>query len=248
MFVLGTGAPWSPSKPTSKFGLDDNDSLIYPRSIKKELAKGQSFPEPKTVTTRAKAGSKRKKLIEPEEDSFEVERFVLLKAHQDKSLAEAEENLAGLRSIAAAKDKAISKLENEKKGLEEQLLHAKVGIHEAAMVAIDEAKVCAARAILQARIKMDQEATDPGFDRLAWDMDAWKQTLLQLGGETEPELVKAVEAGPSGAKEMAGGAREEAGGDEAATVGDEECCCLGLSPLFNGFLFCWCFYGEQFGL
>ncbi|MFS7945218.1 hypothetical protein Hanom_Chr06g00521611 [Helianthus anomalus] len=43
--------------------------------------------------------------------SCNVQRFVRLKAHQDKSLVEAEENLASLRSIAAAKDKKITQLE-----------------------------------------------------------------------------------------------------------------------------------------
>ncbi|MFS7967377.1 hypothetical protein Hanom_Chr09g00785091 [Helianthus anomalus] len=118
--------------------------MISPCSIKKELAKGQSLPEPKTVTTRAKAGSKRKKPSKPEEDSFEVERqiheyvterFVRQNAHQDKSLAKAKENLV-------------------------------------------------AHAILQARIQIAQEAMDPGFERSAWDVAGWKQTLLKLGGDT----------------------------------------------------------------
>ncbi|MFS7997911.1 hypothetical protein Hanom_Chr12g01147581 [Helianthus anomalus] len=66
-------------------------------SIKKELAKVQSLPEPKALMTRAKVGSKRKKLGEPKDDAFEVEmqfhefitvRFIRLKAHHEKSLAE----------------------------------------------------------------------------------------------------------------------------------------------------------------
>ncbi|MFS7977504.1 hypothetical protein Hanom_Chr10g00904771 [Helianthus anomalus] len=74
--------------------------------------------------------------------------FDRVKAHYEKSLAEMEENLAGLRSIATANDKTISKLEKKKRGLEEQLLMSEVGTHEAIMVATDEAKVCAARTIL----------------------------------------------------------------------------------------------------
>ncbi|MFS7945586.1 hypothetical protein Hanom_Chr06g00526031 [Helianthus anomalus] len=53
---------------------------------------------------------------------------------------------------------------------------------------------------------MAQEATNPDFDRSAWDVTSWKRTLLKLGGEEEPEPVKTTEAGTSGAKEMAGGA------------------------------------------
>ncbi|KAJ0699659.1 hypothetical protein HanOQP8_Chr10g0358421 [Helianthus annuus] len=167
-------APRSASKLAYKFGLDDIDSMISPHSIKRELARGQSLPEPKIVTTRKKAGSKQKKPSEPEEDKFEDERkihefvtkrFVRLKAHQDKSLAKAEENLAGLRSIVAAKDKSISKLEKDVKGLEKKILMAEIQANKANMEATDEGKVYAARTILQARIKIAQEAMDPGFDR-----------------------------------------------------------------------------------
>ncbi|MFS7953314.1 hypothetical protein Hanom_Chr07g00617061 [Helianthus anomalus] len=164
--------------------------MISPRSIKKELAKGQSLPEPKTVTTRAKAGSKWKKPSEPEEDNFQVERqihefvterFDRLKAHQDKSLAKAEENLAGLRSI---------------------IMVAEIHANKAEMEATDEAKVCVAHAILHARIKIAQVGMDPGFDRSAWDVAGWKQILLELGGDAESKQVQALEAGPSGVKDV----------------------------------------------
>ncbi|KAF5757049.1 hypothetical protein HanXRQr2_Chr17g0822071 [Helianthus annuus] len=170
--------------------------MIYPRSIKKELAKGQSQQEPKTMTTRAKAGSKRKKPFDPKEDSFQIERqihefvterFVHLKAYQDKSLAEAEENLTDLRSIATAKDKKITQLEKEVNSLEKQIMVAEIQANKTEMEATDEAKVCASRAILQARIKIAQEAMDAGFDRSAWDVADWKQTFLELGGDAEPE-------------------------------------------------------------
>ncbi|MFS7901098.1 hypothetical protein Hanom_Chr16g01497721 [Helianthus anomalus] len=62
------------SASATKFGLDDIDSLLSPRSAKKEPSKSLSFQEPGAVTTRAKDGSKRKTLIKPEGDSFEVER------------------------------------------------------------------------------------------------------------------------------------------------------------------------------
>ncbi|KAJ0672713.1 hypothetical protein HanOQP8_Chr13g0500301 [Helianthus annuus] len=114
--------------------------MISPRSIKRELAKSQSQLEPKTMTTHAKAGSKRKKPSKLEEDSFQIERqfydfvtenFVSLKALLDKSLAEAEEKLADLRSIIAAKDKKVAQLEKEKTGLDKQLMYIDIGIHEA---------------------------------------------------------------------------------------------------------------------
>ncbi|MFS7985159.1 hypothetical protein Hanom_Chr11g00995271 [Helianthus anomalus] len=117
-----SSAPRSTSKSASKFGLDDTDSMISPRSIKKELAKGQSQPKLKTMTTSAKAGSKRKEPSEPEEDNlhiewqiheFATERFVRLMAHKDQTLAEDEENLVDLHSISAAKDKKITQFEKE---------------------------------------------------------------------------------------------------------------------------------------
>ncbi|KAM0057816.1 hypothetical protein Hdeb2414_s0005g00163001 [Helianthus debilis subsp. tardiflorus] len=82
------------------------------------------------------AGSKRKKPVEPDGDSFEVERQLhesLTEAHYEKRMIELEENLAGMRSVAA-KDKALSKLEKDKKGLKEQLLFSEVGLQEAVMV------------------------------------------------------------------------------------------------------------------
>ncbi|MFS8001592.1 hypothetical protein Hanom_Chr13g01192161 [Helianthus anomalus] len=69
--------------------------------------------------------------------------------------------------------------------------------NKAEMETTDETKVCATRAILQVKIKMAQEVVDLDFDRSAWDVGSWKQTLLQLGGEVEPESVKAAEAGSS---------------------------------------------------
>ncbi|MFS7936128.1 hypothetical protein Hanom_Chr05g00411791 [Helianthus anomalus] len=221
----------SASKFSPKFGLDDIDSMLFPRSIKKELTKGQSLPKPRVATTRAKAGSKRKRPVEPEDDAFEVERqfrefvterFLRLKAHHEKNLAVIEENLVGRRSIVAAKDKSISKLEKEVKGLEKQLFVAEIEANKGEMEATDEAKVCAARTVFQARIRMAEEVVDPDSDKSTWDVASWKLTLLQLGGEAEPELVKATKFGSSGVQESAAGA----GGDatvETAPVGNERC-------------------------
>ncbi|KAF5791068.1 hypothetical protein HanXRQr2_Chr09g0390481 [Helianthus annuus] len=124
----------SPSLEIYKFTDPEVQSLasFSPWTPKKEPSKSLSFQEPRAMTTRAKAGSKRKKPAEPKGDSFEVEKqlhdsltegFARVKAHYEKKkIAELEENLVGMRSIVVAKDKALSKLEKEKKGLEEQLL------------------------------------------------------------------------------------------------------------------------------
>ncbi|KAM0041113.1 hypothetical protein Hdeb2414_s0011g00362491 [Helianthus debilis subsp. tardiflorus] len=166
--------------------------MLSPFSITKELAKGQSLPKPRAVTTRAraKAGSRRKKPMEPKDNAFEVERqfrefaterFLRLKAHHEKNLVLIEEYLVGRRSFAATKDKSISNLEKKVKGLEKQLFVAETEANKTEMEANDEAKVYAARTVLQARIRKAEEVVDPDPDRSTWDVASWKQTVLQLG-------------------------------------------------------------------
>ncbi|KAJ0520644.1 hypothetical protein HanIR_Chr10g0461651 [Helianthus annuus] len=138
--------------------------MLSPRSVKKELSKGQSFPEPKAFTTRAKASSKSKKPVESEDDAFDVER----------------------------------QFHEFVKSLGKQLLMAEMGTNKAVMEATDEAKACSARTVLQARIRMAQEPIDPDFNKSAWDVASWRQTLLKLGGEEEPKSVKTAEAGTNG--------------------------------------------------
>ncbi|KAJ0649514.1 hypothetical protein HanOQP8_Chr15g0582071 [Helianthus annuus] len=182
------------------------------------------------MTTRAKTGSKRKKPSDPEEDSFQIEcqfhdfvtvRFLRLKALHDKSLADVEEKLVDLCSIASAKDKKIAQVEKEKSGLDDQLMYAEIGIHEAQMNAIEDVKVYAARTVLQARIKIAQEAMDPAFDRSAWDIAGWKQALLNLGGYGDVDQVMAMEAGPSGVKDQKEAGEEGAAEGGVAEVGNE---------------------------
>ena len=66
--------PKSVSKTASRFGTEDIDNIISPRTIKKELAKSQSQTETRAASTRSKAGSKRKKPSEPEDDVTQLER------------------------------------------------------------------------------------------------------------------------------------------------------------------------------
>ncbi|MFS7947606.1 hypothetical protein Hanom_Chr06g00550231 [Helianthus anomalus] len=48
--------------------------MISPHSLKRELAKSQRQPEPKTMSTRATTGSKRKKPADSTDDAFQVSR------------------------------------------------------------------------------------------------------------------------------------------------------------------------------
>ncbi|MFS7954643.1 hypothetical protein Hanom_Chr07g00632921 [Helianthus anomalus] len=73
-------------------------------------------------------------------------------------------------------------------------------------------------------MQMAKEAADPSFDRSEWDLEAWKQRLVELGDEDEPAEVLALEGGGSGVKdrvEEAAGASGKGGEekvDEAAKV------------------------------
>ncbi|MFS7899377.1 hypothetical protein Hanom_Chr00s055014g01782311 [Helianthus anomalus] len=108
-----------------------------------------------------------------------------------------------LCSIAAAKDKKIAQLEKEKANLDEQLMIAEVGIHEAQVNATEDAKVYATRT-------------------LGHDQDGWKLALLNLGGEADVDQVLTLEAGTSGAKEQNDDVVDAAGGDVVA-LGDKGC-------------------------
>ncbi|MFS7975958.1 hypothetical protein Hanom_Chr10g00886781 [Helianthus anomalus] len=48
---------------------------------------------------------------------------------------------------------------------------------------------------------MAKEAVDPAFDRSGWDVEAWKQRLVEVGDEDEPDEVLALEGGGSEAKD-----------------------------------------------
>ncbi|MFS7993170.1 hypothetical protein Hanom_Chr12g01090911 [Helianthus anomalus] len=108
---------------------------ISPRSIKKELDASQSMPERKGMSTRAKDGSKRKKpsesseglhLIEQQLHEAVSEKFTEIQILQGQHLADAEERILNLQTIAAAKDKRIAHLEKESKTLQKQILLADI--------------------------------------------------------------------------------------------------------------------------
>ncbi|MFS7954281.1 hypothetical protein Hanom_Chr07g00628461 [Helianthus anomalus] len=89
---------------------------------------------------------------------------------------------------------------------------------------MDGAKLSATIAMLKIKLQMAKEGADPSFDRSEWDLEAWKQRLVELGDEYEPEEVLALEGGGSEVKDHA---KEATGGsgkggeekvDEAAKV------------------------------
>ncbi|KAJ0659744.1 hypothetical protein HanRHA438_Chr14g0651741 [Helianthus annuus] len=153
------------SKSASKFVLGDVEGITSPRSIKKELATSPSQAETKSMTTRAKAGSKRKKPSEPSGDASQLEQQIHEFISKGKRLAEVEEGLLDLQAIATTKDKRIFQLENEVKALEKQIMVAEIQASKDRLEVADEAKVSSVIIILKAKIKMVQEAMDRTFDR-----------------------------------------------------------------------------------
>ncbi|KAF5798358.1 hypothetical protein HanRHA438_Chr07g0302441 [Helianthus annuus] len=178
------------SKSSSKFGVSDIQDIVSPRSIKKELAACQSIPEGKGMSTRAKAGNKRKKppeptgdlpLIEQQLHEFVSEKFVEIQILQCQHLADAEECILDLQTIAAAKDKRIAHLEKENKVLKKQVLLAGITANKERLEIIDDTKNSAAIVTLKIRLQMAKEAADPSFDRAEWDVASWKQRCTSSG-------------------------------------------------------------------
>jgi hypothetical protein len=133
--------------------------------------------------------------------------------------------LSEMRSSAAAKDKEISKLVKEKKGLEKDLVAIGKDLQRKLDAATEEAKMWAARAVLEARLKMVKQLEDSSFDKVAWDVAKWEATLANLGDDEEVEAeAEKVDPGEQvgtsqeGAKVVEEAATTEVG----ATVGDED--------------------------
>ncbi|KAJ0511032.1 hypothetical protein HanIR_Chr11g0547391 [Helianthus annuus] len=221
----------SSSKSAPRFGMGDIEGIISPKSIKKELVAGQSLPEFKGTLTRAKEGSKRKKPNEPSGDTPQIEQqfhdFVFEKLAEihtilSKRIAEAEEGLQDLQTMSVAKDKRISHLEKENRGLEKQVLVAEMNANRERLEITEEAKQSATIVILKTKLRMAREAADPSFDRAEWDTTGWRQRLHELGDNEEPEEVLTAEAGASGTKDpeqvAAAGGSGETKVDEAANV------------------------------
>jgi outer membrane murein-binding lipoprotein Lpp len=137
----------------------------------------------------------------------------------DQRLADAIQTAEELRFAGATKEKKISQLEKEVRGLEKKMMTMEMDANKTLMEAVDDAKVCAARVILKAKISMAQQAMNPSFDRSEWDVAGWKERLKELGDYETPgkEPLPTPEEGPSGAKggaedaEAKGEAGEEAG-------------------------------------
>jgi hypothetical protein len=141
-----------------------------------------------------------------------------MRGFYEKTVKELEGTVEDMRTMAAAKDKTISKLMKEKSSLDQQLVDTETRIHEEVMEATEQAKIWAARSVFEARIKMAREVGDPDFDLSAWDVAKWEKTLAALGdGDEEEPAGKVAEAGTSGAKDDGGAAGEE------LIVGDEGC-------------------------
>ena len=91
----------------------------------------------------------------------------------DQRLAEAIQTVEKLRFAGTTKENRISQLEKEVRGLEKKTMTMEMEANKTLMEAVDDAKVCAARVILKAKISMAQQAMNPSFDRSEWDVAGW---------------------------------------------------------------------------
>ncbi|MFS7934865.1 hypothetical protein Hanom_Chr05g00396671 [Helianthus anomalus] len=77
---------------------------------------------------------------------------------------------------------------------------------------MEGAKHSTAIVMLKIKLQMAKKAADPAFDRSSWDVEAWKQRLVELGDEDEPEEVLALEGGGNEVKDpedaVAGGSSQ----------------------------------------
>ncbi|MFS7964144.1 hypothetical protein Hanom_Chr08g00746761 [Helianthus anomalus] len=183
------------SKSASRFSVADIQDIASPRSLKKELAASQSNPKPKGMSTRGK-GTKRKKLAETSEGlplmecqlhDYVSEKFAELHILMDQRLPEADEKSLDLQKIALAKDKKISSLEKDINMLQKELLLAKITTQKEKTETMEGAKLSATISMLKIKLQMAKETADPSFDRSEWDLEAWKQRLVELGDEDEPK-------------------------------------------------------------
>ncbi|KAJ0525075.1 hypothetical protein HanHA300_Chr09g0307841 [Helianthus annuus] len=212
------------SKSASRFSVADLQYIASPKSLKKDLAASQSNPDPKGMSTRGK-GTKRKKpaetseglpLMECQLHDYVSKKFAEVQILMDKRLVEAEEKNLDFQKIALAKDKKISSLEKDINMLQKELLLAEITTQKERMEIMDGAKLSATIAMLKIKLQMAKKDEDPSFHRSAWDLEAWKQRLVELGDEDELEEVLAIEGDGSKVKdpteEAAGGSSK--GGEE----------------------------------
>ncbi|MFS7955542.1 hypothetical protein Hanom_Chr07g00643891 [Helianthus anomalus] len=167
------------SKSASRFGVGDIQDIFPPKSVKKELAAGQSIPKGKGISTWAR-------------------KFASIQILQGQHLADAEEHILDLQTMAAAKDKMIAHLEKENKALKKQVLLAEITDNKALN---------------------GQETVDSSFNRAEWDIAAWRQRLHELRDDEDAEELLTIEAGGSGDKDPvdvseAGGSCEGGEGGE----------------------------------
>ena len=97
-----------------------------------------------------------------------------------KSYLSQEEEIHKHRTALVAKDQEIAKLKKELEEVTEALLSAETGVNEQLAEVTEQAKICAGKAVLEARITMAQEAEDPSFDKASWTMGEWEKTLAGI--------------------------------------------------------------------
>ncbi|MFS8033615.1 hypothetical protein Hanom_Chr17g01571661 [Helianthus anomalus] len=172
LFFVCVGAANS-SKSASRFSLSDIQDIVFPRSIKKELAASQSMPESKGVSTRANCGSKRKK---PSESS---EGLPLIEQQLHEAVSE----------VSITYPEFVSYLEKESKTLQKHILLADITANKERLEIIDEAKKSAA---------IDVEAWKQRLQELGDDEEPEEVLAIEAGGNDSKDPEDAAAAGGSG--------------------------------------------------
>jgi hypothetical protein len=133
-----------------------------------------------------------------------------LKRAYSSALKEILDSLDLAMASQAKQEKAYAK---KLKGLEAELEATRSKASEELKATVDEAKIWAAKSVIEARVKMAKEAAEPGFDRASWDVARWEQQLLDFDKEDAGE----GKAGGSGKDGV-----PVAGAEGGAVVGDDD--------------------------
>ncbi|MFS8022868.1 hypothetical protein Hanom_Chr16g01444581 [Helianthus anomalus] len=135
------------------------------------------------MTTRAKAGAKRKKPSEPSGDAPHIEQqihdFISERSRPSKAnaLLKPERVFWTSKPWMLPRIKESPSWSRENKAQEKQVLVASMTANKERLEITKDAKVSVATVILKTKLKMTREAADASFDRADWDTAGWRQRL-----------------------------------------------------------------------
>ncbi|KAI3732509.1 hypothetical protein L1987_63714 [Smallanthus sonchifolius] len=209
-------------KSSSKFALNDIDSMVSKGKVVKKEAKAvptlvakQSAPKTDTSTIKA-SSSKKRKIQDPVDlnirdctdffDSHEklhnfnhlaLDKVIGFHEHLVKEMELCKHKLTDSQKNEAAKGKKVLDVTKELHQIKAELQEVHLQRDRDIDESNEHAQASAAISIFQSRIKMAKEAEDKNFDRSTWDVEEWKRLVAELGGE----LISEKDAGKVVAEE-----------------------------------------------